>query len=246
VAARVTATLLGVSMFSAIFVRLIAVQQRTLEARAVSDALTGLHSRTLLPTTLEQAMEQSRRTGIPMTLLAFDLDEFKEINDRHGHDAGDAVLRAVADILRARIRRSDRAFRLGGEEFLAFLYGTDKQQGLQLAEELRSAVESKLLVPHRAVTVSVGMAAYSGDPDWETWETRCDQNLYDAKAKGRNLVVGCRSPHAPSGFPPTDPRGLDDRARVTPGPRPTSRYGLSSTVSGAAPPAWRDRRRDAA
>jgi diguanylate cyclase (GGDEF)-like protein len=190
VVARVAATLLGVSMFSAIFVRLIAVQQRALEARAVSDALTGLHNRTLLPTTLEQAMEQSRRTGIPMTLLAFDLDEFKEINDRHGHDAGDAVLRAVADILRSRIRRSDRAFRLGGEEFLAFLYGTDKQQGLQLAEELRSAVESKSLVPHRAVTVSVGIAAYSGDPDWETWVKRCDQNLYDAKAKGRNLVVG--------------------------------------------------------
>ncbi|MEX2048571.1 MAG: GGDEF domain-containing protein [Gemmatimonadota bacterium] len=190
VAARVTATLLGVSVFSAIFVRVIGVQQRALEMRAVSDALTGLHNRTLLPSTLEQAMEQSRRTGLPMTLLALDLDEFKEINDTRGHDVGDAVLRGVADLLRARIRRSDRAFRLGGEEFLAFLYGTDKDQGLRVAEELRSAVQAQSLAADRPVTVSVGIAQYSGDPDWETWVKRCDENLYTAKAKGRNLVVG--------------------------------------------------------
>jgi diguanylate cyclase (GGDEF)-like protein len=190
IAARVAATLLGVSMFSAIFVRVIAVQQRALEARAVSDALTGLLNRVLLPATLEQAMEQARRTGLPMTLLAFDLDEFKEINDRHGHQAGDAVLQGVAEILRSRIRRSDRAFRLGGEEFLAFLYGTDKEQGLRVAEDLRGAVEAKTLIPDRSVTVSVGIAAYSNDPDWESWVRRCDDNLYGAKAKGRNLVVG--------------------------------------------------------
>jgi len=190
VAARVAATLLGVSMFSAIFVRVIAVQQRALEARAVSDALTGLHNRTLLPATLEQAMEQARRTGLPMTLLAFDLDQFKEINDTHGHQAGDAVLQAVAQILQSRIRRSDRAFRLGGEEFLAFLYGTDKEQGFRVAEELRSAVEARTLIPDRPVTVSVGIAAYSGDPDWESWVRRCDENLYGAKARGRNVVVG--------------------------------------------------------
>ena len=190
VATRVTATLLGVSAMAAIFVRQIDQQHRALEARALSDALTGLHNRHLLETTLEQAMEQSRRSGIPMTLLALDLDWFKTINDSLGHQAGDAALRGVAEILRTRIRRSDRAFRLGGEEFLAFLYGTDAERGRQVAEELRNAVASKSLVPGRPITVSIGVASYSGDQHWEEWLKRCDQNLYGAKAAGRNAVVG--------------------------------------------------------
>jgi diguanylate cyclase (GGDEF)-like protein len=190
VAARVAATLAGVSVIAAIFIRMMGAQQRALEVRAFSDALTGLHNRALLEPTLEQAMEQSRRTGLPMTLLALDLDWFKSINDGLGHQAGDAALRGVADILRARIRRSDRAFRLGGEEFLAFLYGTDQERGRQVAEDLRNAVASKSLVPGRPITVSIGVASFSGDQNWEEWLRRCDQNLYGAKAAGRNSVVG--------------------------------------------------------
>jgi len=190
VAARVAATLLGVSVFSAVFVRVIDEQQRALEARAFSDALTGLHNRALLSVTLEQAMEQSRRTGLPMTLLALDLDWFKAINDGLGHQAGDAALRGVADIIRQRIRRSDRAFRLGGEEFLAFLYGTDQERGRQVAEELRTAVAAQPLIPGRSITVSIGVASYCDDQDWESWLKRCDENLYGAKAQGRNSVVG--------------------------------------------------------
>jgi diguanylate cyclase (GGDEF)-like protein len=190
VATRAAATLLGVSVFSAIFVQVIDEQRRALEERAFNDSLTGLHNRALLSATLEQAMEQSRRTGLPMTLLALDLDWFKAINDGLGHQAGDAALRGVADILRQRIRRSDRAFRLGGEEFLAFLYGTDQERGRQVAEELRTAVASQPLIPGRSITVSIGVASFSGDQDWETWLKRCDENLYGAKAKGRNSVVG--------------------------------------------------------
>ena len=190
VAARVAATLLGVSAFSAVFVRVIDEQQRALEAHAFNDSLTGLHNRALLPSTLEQAMEQSRRTGLPMSLLALDLDWFKTINDELGHQAGDSVLRGVADIIRQRIRRSDRAFRLGGEEFLAFLYGTDLGRARQVAEELRTAVSSQPLIPGRSITVSIGVASYSSDQDWESWLRRCDENLYGAKSKGRNSVVG--------------------------------------------------------
>jgi diguanylate cyclase (GGDEF)-like protein len=190
IAARVAATLLGVSVFSAIFVRQIGKQQRELEERAVTDPLTGLRNRALLASTLEQAMEQARRSDVSMTLLGLDLDEFKSINDVHGHDAGDAVLRGVADILRSRIRRTDEAFRLGGEEFLVFLYGTDAERGRRLAEELRSAVESREMVPGLGVTVSIGVAGLDGDADWEAWMRRCDENLYSAKAHGRNLVVG--------------------------------------------------------
>jgi diguanylate cyclase (GGDEF)-like protein len=190
VAARVAATLLGVSVFSAIFVRVISVQQRALVEQALTDALTGLHNRALLPSTLDQAMQQSQRTETPMTLLALDLDDFKEINDTQGHAAGDQVLRGVADVIRSRIRRTDMAFRLGGEEFLAFLYGTDHDRGCHVAEELRSAVASKTLLPGRPVTVSVGVATLDGDLSWEAWLRRCDEKLYTAKARGRNQVVG--------------------------------------------------------
>jgi diguanylate cyclase (GGDEF)-like protein len=190
IAPRVAATLLGVGVFSAIFVRVISVQQRALEMRAMSDTLTGLHNRALLASTLEQAMEQSRRSGTPMTLLALDLDAFKTINDTMGHAAGDTVLQGVAEILRTRIRRSDRAFRLGGEEFLVFLYGTDEDQGRQVAEDLRCAVETRPLVPGRPVTVSIGIAAFQGEKDRDAWLKRCDENLYGAKARGRNVVVG--------------------------------------------------------
>ena len=190
VAARVAATLLGVSVFAGVFVRIITTQQEALEKKAVSDSLTGLHNRALLASTLEQAMEQSRRTGTPMTLLGLDLDAFKAINDSLGHQTGDSVLQGVAEVLRSRIRRSDKAFRLGGEEFLVFLYGTDEEQARQVAEDLRATVESKPLVPGRPVTVSIGIAAFAGDEDRDEWLKRCDQNLYGAKAEGRNRVVG--------------------------------------------------------
>lgn len=189
VAARVAATLLGVSVFSAIFVRVIDGQQRALEERAMRDPLTGLHNRTLLATTLEQATEQARRSGTPMTLLALDLDDFKAVNDAYGHAAGDRVLRGVANVLRSRLRKSDMAFRLGGEEFLAFLYGADEGQGGRVAEELRDAVETRALIPGRPVTVSIGVASFSGDEHWEAWMRRCDRKLYDAKARGRNRIV---------------------------------------------------------
>ena len=190
VAARVAATLLGVSVFSAIFVRVISLQQTALEEQAVKDPLTGLHNRALLASTLDHAMEQSRRTGTQMTLLALDLDDFKAINDTQGHVAGDEVLRGVARVLRSRIRRTDVAFRLGGEEFLAFLYGTDSEQGLQVAEELRAAIAAKPLISGCPITVSVGVATFDGEADWEAWLRRCDEKLYSAKAGGRNRVVG--------------------------------------------------------
>jgi diguanylate cyclase (GGDEF)-like protein len=190
VALRVVATLTGVGGFAAIFVRLISIQQEALEARAVTDSLTGLNNRALLASTLEQAMEQSRRSAIPMCLLELDLDGFKLINDTMGHATGDAVLCGIADILRERVRRSDKAFRLGGEELLVFLYGTDEDQALQVAEDLRATVEGRALIPGRAVTVSVGVAALEDDADWEQWLKRCDDNLYAAKALGRNVVVG--------------------------------------------------------
>jgi diguanylate cyclase (GGDEF)-like protein len=188
-ATRVAATLFAVSVFSAIFVRVIDAQQRRLVALAVTDPLTGLPNRALLRGTLEQAIQQNHRTGAPMTLVTLDLDHFKSINDTLGHAAGDSVLRGVGDLLNRRIRRADKVFRLGGEEFLALLYGTDAEVGQQVAEELRDAIGSLSLIPGRSVTVSVGVAALRPGEDWAEWMKRGDENLYRAKSAGRDRVA---------------------------------------------------------
>ena len=188
-AARVAATLLAVSIFSAIFVRVIASQQALLQAQAVTDTLTGLSNRVLLGPSLEQAIEQHRRTSAKMSIVALDLDHFKAINDTHGHDAGDSVLRSVGELLGKRIRRSDRAFRLGGEEFLVLLYGTDAENARQFAEELRSAIKTLSLLSGQSVTASLGVATLQPGENWDEWMKRSDENLYRAKAAGRNCVV---------------------------------------------------------
>jgi diguanylate cyclase (GGDEF)-like protein len=187
--ARVVATLLAVSIFSAIFVRVITDQQRRLEALAVTDPLTGLGNRARLEASLEEAVLQGARTSAPMSLVTIDIDHFKEVNDTRGHDAGDRVLAGIGALLRQRMRRTDKAFRTGGEEFLALLYGTDLANARRVAEELREAIAALGLLPDRHVTVSLGVAALRPGEDAAAWTKRADVNLYRAKAEGRNRVA---------------------------------------------------------
>ncbi|MCG6871229.1 MAG: GGDEF domain-containing protein [Gammaproteobacteria bacterium] len=189
IALRFAITLLGASIFAAIFVRVIADQQSRLENQALTDFLTGLLNRTLLHDTLEHAVDQNRRTGAPMSLVSLDLDLFKEINDRHGHDAGDRVLRGVGAFLQQRARGADRVFRLGGEEFLMLLYDTAADGAGRAAEKLRSELQALPLLPEQPVTVSIGVATLQEGEEWETWIKRCDENLYRAKQAGRNRVM---------------------------------------------------------
>jgi diguanylate cyclase (GGDEF)-like protein len=188
-AARVTATLLAVSVFAAVFVRVITEQQQKMRVQAVTDPLTGLFNRMLLAEMLEQAIGQSRRSKTPMTLLSLDIDHFKAINDSLGHDAGDAVLRGVGELLRKRARRVDKVFRLGGEEFLVLLYDADGPSAQRVAQELLGAIAAQPFLPGTPVTVSIGAATLEPDEDYRTWMKRVDANLYRAKSGGRNQVV---------------------------------------------------------
>ena len=187
-AARVAATLLAVSGVSAIFIRAITVQQSRLHTRAITDPLTGALNRATLSETLADAARYGHRAGAPMSLLAFDLDHFKSVNDAYGHEAGDRALRGFCDLLRARCRSIDRVFRLGGEEFLMLLYGTDSAGARRVAEQLRAAVEVLEVLPGRWLTVSVGVATLAPGESWRDWMRRGDDRLYQAKLKGRNRV----------------------------------------------------------
>ncbi|WP_166264141.1 GGDEF domain-containing protein [Marinobacter caseinilyticus] len=189
VGVRVIATLLLVNAFSIIFIRVIVDLQEKLHAKAVTDPLTGLLNRTLLDEVLAQSVQQSARTGTPMTLLALDLDRFKQINDNFGHDAGDKVLKGIGELLRKRVRATDKLFRPGGEEFLVLLYDTDKDNGHLFAETLRGAIASFALLDGVAITVSIGVATWQPGESVVMWLKRSDENLYRAKSKGRNQVA---------------------------------------------------------
>ena len=180
---------LGVSAFSGMFVYVIAEQQKLLQKQAMTDPLTGLFNRMLLNDSLEQAIQQYQRTDIPMTLVAMDLDHFKNINDTYGHGKGDSVLQEVGRFLQERIRGTDKVFRTGGEEFLALLYDTDVESGIKVAEDIRQGFSSIEVLPDRPVTTSVGVATLQPGENWESWMNRCDQKLYQAKQEGRNRVV---------------------------------------------------------
>ena len=166
------------------------------EARAATDALTGLPNRRAVQDTLKRMIAQSGRTLAPMAALVLDLDQFKAINDTYGHDRGDAVLCAVSDVLRRALRTSDFVGRNGGEEFIALLPDTDAEGALEAAEKLRAAV-ARVSLPgiDRPVTTSIGAAVFPHTAaDAQSLLRLADRALYAAKAHGRNRVELAETP----------------------------------------------------
>jgi diguanylate cyclase (GGDEF)-like protein len=167
--------------------------QWRLRELATTDELTGIPNRRHFLELAERFLSQSRRSGRPLGWIVFDVDRFKRVNDRYGHDAGDRVLRAVAEIASDTIRASDALGRLGGEEFGVCLPDTDVDGTRALAERLRDAVKG-LSVPIAAgsvgVTISLGLCVTSGEAfDLDTVLALADTALYRAKDAGRDQVV---------------------------------------------------------
>jgi diguanylate cyclase (GGDEF)-like protein/PAS domain S-box-containing protein len=154
---------------------------------AISDALTGAYNRRYLMTHLRGAIE--RGEAARAALLMFDVDHFKRVNDDHGHDAGDVVLRRVADVARLMSRDTDMLFRLGGDEFVLYLPGVGAAGATTIAQRLREAVAQPSAPGARTVTVSIGVAERGRDDTVETWLRAADMALYAAKQAGRNRVA---------------------------------------------------------
>jgi diguanylate cyclase (GGDEF)-like protein len=166
------------------------------ELRAATDPLTGLANRRALNDTIKRMLAQAARTGGSLSAIALDLDHFKQINDRHGHDRGDEVLAAAGAALTATLRVSDFVARAGGEEFVVLLPDTGLDGAVVVAENLRAALQA-LAVPglDGPVTGSFGVAVYPEDaPDADELLRRADRALYAAKANGRNRVEAAASP----------------------------------------------------
>src|SRR6201995_496637 len=162
---------------------------------AITDQLTGLHNRRYMARHLGNLVAQSTRSGKPLSFLILDIDYFKSVNDQHGHDIGDEVLKEFANRISANVRGIDLACRYGGEEFVVVMPDTDMGLAYSIAERLRKSVETTPIVISRApgklnITISIGIAATQGPADSaEALLHRADQALYSAKRNGRNRVV---------------------------------------------------------
>src|SRR5712691_195368 len=161
---------------------------------AITDALTGLHNRRYMETHVGALVGQALSRGKPLTVLVLDIDYFKAVNDTHGHDAGDDVLREFALRLRKSIRGIDLACRYGGEEFVVVMPETDLAVATVVAERSRRRIASEPFSVQQGartieVTISIGIAGLSGADTAASVIKRADQALYRAKRDGRNRVV---------------------------------------------------------
>lgn len=173
---------------------------RELEHIAFHDPLTGLYSRHMLHQFIEREISHVCRNSLPLSLAILDIDHFKDVNDKFGHDIGDQILKQLADLFKKSCRSTDLAARYGGEEFIAVLPSTSQDASLIWAERMRERVEESLRRPDdEKVTISIGVATLlvdteaNADPSIQVvsdlFFKKADNALYEAKNNGRNRVV---------------------------------------------------------
>lgn len=166
-----------------------ASQRRRLERMAWLDPLTGVGNRRLLELELADAASKGAGAGTPPGLALLDLDHFKRVNDQFGHEAGDQALVQFAELVRQSLRKVDRFYRFGGEEFVLLAPALDAEGLHALAEKIRSTTASGLIGPGGPITVSIGATLLQPGEHWTSWLGRADAALYRAKHGGRNLAV---------------------------------------------------------
>jgi len=164
------------------------LQAETYYRLAHTDALTGVANRRYLLSEIAHELERSQRYGRPTALILIDLDRFKQVNDRHGHEVGDRALQQVAQRIQRGIRHSDRMGRWGGEEFLVLLPEAGLEEATQLAERLREELEQPLMEGLEPLSASLGVAVAQPGDTPDRLINRADQAMYAAKRAGGNLV----------------------------------------------------------
>lgn len=176
-----------VMLYAFIFASLTEVQRKLLEGLATRDPLTGVTNRRGMEIELAEALRGHLERGEPSTLAVLDLDHFKSVNDTHGHDTGDRVILGFVERVQSVLRKRDRLYRLGGEEFV-LLPGTDHSGARAALEKIRDEVQAAPLADNVRVTTSIGAAVLEAEDDWPCWLARADAALYRAKAAGRDCV----------------------------------------------------------
>ncbi len=169
----------------------LSARSETLEHAALTDGLTGMQNRRFFDEALREYLSAFGQIKRPVGLMIIDLDHFKGINDTHGHDIGDKVLKEVAGCLRELTRYHDVVARLGGEEFAILAADMDDARLITFAERVRKGISSLIVVNGNIrlkVTASVGLAVWDGEEKGDALYRRADKRLYQAKGLGRNRV----------------------------------------------------------
>ena len=159
-----------------------------LKRRATIDHLTQVYNRSKLDEIMPMEMDRARRYQRVMSVAILDIDFFKKVNDVYGHSAGDNVLKAIADIVKANLRKTSYLFRLGGEEFLVVIPEVDLNGACIMAERIRKEIEDYRFETVGTVTASFGVAQLNDDDTIDSLLRRADTALYKAKGNGRNRV----------------------------------------------------------
>lgn len=177
-------------LFSSFFLwKQTALTETTLLQLSATDNLTGILNRRRMMEIVDIEFEKTRRYGRPLSLIIFDLDYFKRINDDFGHAAGDEVLRVVASLVQTHIRHSDFLARWGGEEFLILLTEADRDAAASTAVKIKALLEEQAYPFNRQVTASFGVTFVRPEDKFDRSLERADRALYEAKRSGRNRIV---------------------------------------------------------
>lgn len=167
-------------------------RSKSLKKQALTDSLTGVANRRYIEDYCQQALQQAKRQQQSASIIVFDIDYFKRINDQHGHVAGDEVLKQLTAFCLQLLRDEDKIGRYGGEEFLVVLPNANLDNAHQVAERLRTGIEEIRFtsgVEFFSISISLGVAEYDRDESMERLVERADEALYQAKAEGRNRTL---------------------------------------------------------
>ncbi|MDQ7055582.1 MAG: GGDEF domain-containing protein [Persephonella sp.] len=163
--------------------------EENLRKLATVDQLTGIYNRYAFEKFLEEEINRAERYGSGFSIIMFDIDNFKDVNDMYGHQVGDRILKELVNIVRNSIRKSDIFARWGGEEFMILVPIKEKQDAYRIAEKIRSEIENYRFDSVGKVTVSIGVSFYKKGDSIKTIIRRADTALYQAKKSGKNMTV---------------------------------------------------------
>lgn len=187
---------LGTTLAFSLFGYVLGKRNEDLQNLSITDGLTGLYNHRYMQERLDHEIERSDRYAEPLTCLMIDIDDFKRINDRHGHLFGDEVLQTIAGLLRSAVRKIDRVGRYGGEEFLVIMPHTETAEALPVAERMNQILREYPFTCEEIpvqVTLSIGLASYphpeQGVKTKSALLSAADQALYKAKLAGKNRTV---------------------------------------------------------
>jgi diguanylate cyclase (GGDEF)-like protein len=186
--------LFSIAMITTIFIIMIAFSiyisknRELLTKLSLTDRLTKVDNRRKFEKDLNREISRSKRSKENLSLIMFDIDHFKKINDKYGHHTGDVVLETLADIVKHNIRQEDFLARFGGEEFIIILTSTNELEAFNKAEELRKLIEISVFETLKDITISCGVYQFEINDTYEDVISNVDKAMYCAKESGRNKV----------------------------------------------------------